>query len=284
MGHLLNAKYPTALESLSDLIMQRRRGLIDNDPFTIQAIRTSGLTGAKVHNAYIQSLAAADLQDIITWDRRHPDKTIDLDTISDFVGIDYPGSGKYFEERRWQDIPGLHARFMFSLGIYGDADVKALVARHGYRKDILPGHSISDFDAEVKYIEEFNLRMWLRQEVLAARADYIDGNLDAAKLTEFATKAHMQPEEITALIASADLRKEISTTTKPKGSKPFSITQLIDYQFETVIDQPFVDADITAYGYDPAHTKAITDYIAKKVAEKQAKSAAAAAKKTQPAS
>jgi hypothetical protein len=267
LEYALNEKYQHTLESLNELVSQRRKGLITNDDFTLKAIRVSGLTGGMVNIHYKNSLAVPTFDDLIVYARRHNITNYDFGAMQDLVGINYLDYRTYFDEHRWNDIPIRTLKMVYQAGAIPIGDVDSRIRRQGLRSDILPGDTVSDFQVMHNYVTESQEATLEKQLLQSTLKLFLEGKTDLAGLQAAASKVYSDPTQLTTYMATAQNKLEAEKT-KAVKEKSFGYALLIKLAESGVDVTPFMDSDLTAENWDAAHRTAIEAYITATLAKK----------------
>lgn len=227
LGYFWNEKYQNKIESISNLISKRRKGLITNEEFTRAGIRVTGQTLESVRLDYKDSLQVPGFEDAVTYKVRHPTEAVDFGSLQDLLGINYNDYKKYFDERQFGDVSIRFIQSAANLLGFTETQVRELLRlnRLDPRKNDVLG--MSPLDVAVK--------------VMMSRKETYDETL----------------------------------TVKEERTKHFTYSLLIKLAEAGEDITGFMDADLTAEGWDQAHRTVLEDYINKTIAAKAAKKPAA---------
>jgi len=274
-GRQARAKFKLGQLGFSEAVAARQQKHIDKLEYERIASEERALPAEKAETAYRATLAPPGPTDFLTWNRRHPDRPITLDQFGEIVGLDatapegFPATYKeILGERAYSDPSLLQARTMYELDQIDDATVKDIVRRQGFRDDKLPGQTKSDGEIATQFVTEFAVKSWNKQEANAVRQEFIVGNITQENMTQALGDLITNAKARQAAIDSAVARRKIYERARPKGSKPFTIAELIAFRVAGSIDDAFIQSDVASYGYDEPHTTAVQDYITKQVGKK----------------
>lgn len=203
----INKKYPNKFPGTGELISIRRLELIEQEEFEDVLMQQGGISGKWAKLLYASSLEPPTIDDYITFNLRHPDKAKELKEIMAIVNIDAERFGDIFEERKYVDPSITQARFMFEIKAINRDQVFDIVRRNRFNTEALEGQEESDAEIMTNYLTGFQTRIWLRQALLAGRANFIEGYVKEEELKEQAAELLPAEKAIdTYLLASKQKR------------------------------------------------------------------------------
>ena len=222
--------------------------------------------------AYVQYMIEAarmppTLQDVIIWNRRHPDAQIPLSNVADLTGTDTIAFANLIGERQWTDPSLIAARTLAKIGGLTQGDINSLLTRIGYRTDTLPGQSMSDFAMMQKYLSMLYEPTILKELVNSTRRMYVENLTTLDVLTQVAERLYDNDMELGDFLATAKNDYALKWQS-PQSPKWFSYTQLIKMAESGEDVQDIMDPDLIQGGWDELHRYTIEDYIIKTLAAK----------------
>jgi hypothetical protein len=235
------------------------KGVMDLATFQKYAAQNDGLSPTNLGYLTNAARAPPSLADYIIWNLRHPDKAIPLNSVADITREDTVTFSNILNERQYADPSTLAVRTLSRLGVLPSGDIEALVARLGYRKDLLPGQTISDYDLMVQYYT-LQQEVSLNTKLLASEEKlYLQGKVSATDLQTVAAKVYPDLTEQTTYMQYAANQLQAGVS-EPKH---FSYTQIIKFAEQGIDVAAILPGDLAATGLDPAHQNIIVQYLAK---------------------
>lgn len=262
-----NARYRVQIPDINRLIDMRRLGRITDEQFRTLVPRASGLKADLVDPTYKMIYAPPNLDDIVTWNRRHPDQKIDLAAQADLLGLDFERYGAILQERQYNDLPILFARVLADLGELTEEQARKIAVLNGFKPEPNIRSDISDVDLVTKALFGRRTAAYNQQVLATTRRKYVLGLATEVELKAIADKyIHAEAGREAWLLASKNL-KEIYTE-KERTFPPGLLIQMLD---EDVVDQEFADDQIDSYlDYTTEQKDALKKYVAGKVKPKKA--------------
>lgn len=182
--YFMNQTYRNKFPGTGELISIRRLELIEKDEFADVLAQQAGISEYWAEKLYASSLEPPTIDDYITYNLRHPDSAYELKDIMAIVNIDAERFGDIFEERKYVDPSITQARFMFEIKAIDRDQVFDIVRRNRFNTEVMEGRESSDAEDMTNYLTGFQTRIWLRQALLAGRANFIEGYVKEDELKE----------------------------------------------------------------------------------------------------
>lgn len=264
-NYALNEQFKNVLPDIGTLMRLRDIGRYEDSLFKLEGTRLSGIKEDTLELMRKAGHQEPTLDDIVTYNLRHPEKTISLDDKGDLLGLDLERYADVLLERRYNDIPILFARILADLGEIDAAQAKkiALLSRYRDTPNIRP--DISDADLVVKALFGRRTAAYYQQVLLTTRRKYVLGLVsDDAILAAAQTYIHDMLGQQAWIEATRNLRDIY--TQKAKTFPPALLIQMLDVG---AVDSDFADNQIDSYiDYTDAQKKALKNYVASKVKPK----------------
>jgi hypothetical protein len=272
LEYSLNKRFPNAIPDLASMMRLHRRGRMTTEVFNDLAAQVSAIRQDWLALMESSNLILPTIDDVIVWNRRHPNQAIGMQDASKITEMDTSLSViegvttlDLLNERAYVDLGLQTVAMLYQLGKVDENDVKFEIALQGYRTKALPGQARSHADMAFQWVTSYRDLAWLRQELLQARTDYANGVIDQASLHDLASTVIQSDDGLKAFMAAADFQKTRIGTPRTKAKTPFTTALLIQLLKEGDINEAFVDDDLSAAGWDDKHHAALKRYIMNKV-------------------
>ena len=254
-----NAAHPITIPPTNTLQILYVKGVIDLPTFQSLAAQNDAYSATNIQNLLNAARNPPSLQDIITWNLRHPDKAKPLNTVADLTGEDTLLFGDVLGERQYTDPNLIAVRTLARLGKLTTGDITSILTRHGYRSDVLPGQSISDLAAMQLYLQEQD-EVSIDKKLLSSYEKlYLQGQIQLSDLQTQAQIVYPAQDEYTKYIQYAQNQYQAGIG-RPKH---FTYSQMIKMAEEGVDITPIMAADLAATGLDVPHQNLLQKYIVK---------------------
>ena len=257
LDYQLNRNYLNTLPDLATLMRLYDLGKVTQSVYFDWGQQVSGIASDRFDLMRIAGHQVIGLEDLITWNRRHTDQPVNYATMQNNIGINYDDYGKYFNERQWTDPPIRVLATLAKLGKLTSGDFQSYLIRAGYRTDILPGQSMSDYNAMMLYFTDV-LSVPVENKLLTSELKlYLNKQATVEQLQAVASTVYKNPNDLNEYMQTA-LNDYNAKWLKPKY---FTYTQLVKFAEANVDVSAFMDVDLTAEGWDTAHKAALEQFI-----------------------
>jgi hypothetical protein len=260
----MNETYLNVLPDLGTLELLRNRGLYSDGDWQLQGQRVSGISYATMEQIRLAHHEAVNYQDLIVWNHRHTDQIVNPSTIADILNMDWSDFGQYFNERQYVD-PSLRAVYTLAqLNILQAGDLTSILTRLGYRQDLLPGQSMSDFNLMMQYLTLRAEPQLYKAYLTSVLNLYLRGEATLDQLTAATQQVYSNASEQQIYLQTAQNKLAVT----PLKVKHFTYTELIKFAEAGVNITQYVQEDLAAAGYSTGRIAVIQQYITATLAGK----------------
>jgi hypothetical protein len=222
-----------------------------------------GIPRADAENFWRAHYGPPTLDDIITFNKRYPNKALPFERISIISDLD-PEFQEIFEERFWEDPAIGLVRWMFETAAIKEEEVEPLVLRQHYR----PEHATKI----ANYIIGFQVKLFRRRYILSLARLYELNKRTAEQVKSAVVEAGYTESVAEWLIKNSDLRKEImKKAAKEAKVKEESLAMAIEMWAYDIWDESDVTEQIEELGYEEEDRPDVLELCRRKMEAKKAK-------------
>jgi hypothetical protein len=204
-----------------------------------------------------------NLDDIITFNLRYPDKAYDFKKISIISDLD-PAFEEVFKERFFEDPALSLVRFMFETGDVKAEEVEPRIIKLRYKPE--------DAHAIAGYIINFQARLFRRRYLLSLARLYELGKRTVEQVKTAVAEAKYTESVAEWIIKNSDLRKEIAKK-EEKEAKPKQVpfTLAIEMWAREIWNEDDVKEEIEELAYEEEDREDLLTLARQRMEEKKAK-------------